>query len=83
MNPVQSPESLEAVETSLEQAKQMAFAAVKAELDPEYRYKIRVEQENDRWRFVILPEGRVRGGGAKVTVSKEAEMKIIDIIYLQ
>jgi hypothetical protein len=81
MNSPQTPESSEAVEISLEQAKQIAFDAVKTELDPEYRYKIRVEEENDRWRFVILPEGRVRGGGAKVTVSKAAE--IIDIIYLQ
>jgi hypothetical protein len=74
---------LEQVEQPVEHAKQIAFESVKADLPAEYHYKIRTEQDAEKWTFIILPEGRVRGGGVRVTVSKGANMKILDTIYLQ
>lgn len=67
---------------AVELAKQMAFDAVKDHLSQQYEYTMKATEKDDRWEVLILPKGRVRGGGARVHVQK-APMKVTDVVYLQ
>ena len=67
---------------TVELAKQMAFDAVKADLSPQYEYTMKATEKDDGWEVLILPSGRVRGGGASVQVQK-TPMQVTKIVYLQ
>lgn len=71
-----------ATKEAMEQARGLALQAVKDQLSPDYEYLTTVEERGDAWEVLILPQGRVRGGGAQVTVAKEP-MKVLKIQFLQ
>jgi hypothetical protein len=67
---------------AIEVAKQMAFEAVRAKLSPQYEYSIKATEKDGGWEVLILPKGRVRGGGARVYL-QGAPMQVTKIVYLQ
>jgi len=68
--------------SAAEVAKEMAFEAVKGNLNQKYEYKIEATDKDDGWEVLILPKGRVRGGGARVHVRK-MPVEVTSIVYLQ
>ncbi len=44
--------------------------------------KVIWEDQGEAWKFVFLPQGRVRGGGVRVIVKKETH-EINEIVRLQ
>jgi hypothetical protein len=75
-------EATTATRETIEQAKGLALQAVKDHLSPDYEYITTIEDRGTAWKVTILPKGRVRGGGAQVTVAKEP-MKVLNIQFLQ
>jgi hypothetical protein len=75
-------EATTATRETIEQAKGLALQAVKEQLSPDYEYLTTVEDRGTAWEVTILPKGRVRGGGAQITVAKES-MKVLNIQFLQ
>lgn len=71
-NPVSPPESV----------RSQAWDAVKDQLSREYTYATTVDDKPSHWVFTFLPQARVRGGGAQVTVDK-ASLKVTDVTFLQ
>lgn len=65
-----------------EQAEKMALDTVKDELSRDYEYTTKVTETPEQWEVLILPKGRVRGGGARVFLSKEP-MSVTSVKYLQ
>ncbi|MDI3290296.1 hypothetical protein [Polyangium sp. 15x6] len=66
----------------VEKAKALAFDAVRAGLNQDYAYTLNATAKEDGWEVLILPQGRVRGGGARVHVQKNP-MTVTKIVYLQ
>ena len=75
-------EATTATKETIEQAKGLALQTVKDQLSPDYEYMTTVEDRGASWEVMILPKGRVRGGGAQVTVAKES-MKVLNVQFLQ
>jgi hypothetical protein len=65
-----------------EQVKALAFQAVHNQLSQDYEYAATVKDKGDSLEVLILPKGRVRGGGAKVIVSKQP-LKVLKTYFLQ
>ncbi|HZT35104.1 MAG TPA: hypothetical protein VFA15_04220 [Nitrososphaera sp.] len=67
---------------TIEHIKELALQAVKDQLSSDYEYATTVEDRGTAWEVTILPKGRVRGGGAQVTVAKDS-LKVLNIQFLQ
>jgi hypothetical protein len=47
-------------------------------------HSVSVTRTGNMWVFVFLPPGRVRGGGAQVTVKKtDTTIEVVDVVFLQ
>lgn len=66
----------------IEQVKALALQAVHNQLSPDYEYVTTVKDKGDSLEVLILPKGRVRGGGAKVIVSQQS-MTVVKTYFLQ
>ncbi|MEP6505215.1 MAG: hypothetical protein ABJD97_17885 [Betaproteobacteria bacterium] len=69
-------------QTPSQRARAHAWDAVKDHLSRDYTYSTTVDDKPLLWVFIFLPEARVRGGGAQVTVEK-ASLKVTDVTFLQ
>lgn len=67
---------------NVEQAKALALQAVHDQLSPHYEYATTVKDKGESLEVLILPKGRVRGGGAKVIVAKQS-MTVVKTYFLQ
>ena len=70
------PDQGSALDKALEAARNAVAGHLSGDLDTS------IEEDDDSWTFTFLPGGRVRGGGARVRVSK-AKPESIEITYLQ
>lgn len=70
------------VVVNVEQAKALALQAVQNQLSRNYECATTVKDTGESIEVLILPKGRVRGGGAKVIVSKQS-MKVLKMYFLQ
>ena len=73
---------IESEEFDVSQAKETALQLVRKKLSTDYEYTVTTKDQGDYWEFVILPKGRVRGGGAQITVSKSSK-EITKVLFLQ
>lgn len=75
-------ENTASVAVNVEQAKALAFQAVQDRLSQAYEYATTAKDTGESLEVLILPKGRVRGGGARVIVSKQP-MKVLKTYFLQ
>lgn len=66
----------------VQQIKALSLKTVHNQLSPDYEYATTVKDKGDSLEVLILPKGRVRGGGAKVIVSKQS-MTVMKTYFLQ
>lgn len=68
---------------AVEQARQLALDAVGENLPEQHDYQAELEtEEADVWVFRIAPEGRIRGCGARVIVTRK-DGKVVETVFLQ
>lgn len=68
---------------AVEQARQLALDTVADVLPEQHDYQAEIEtEEDDVWVFRIVPEGRVRGCGARVIVTRK-DGKVVETVFLQ
>ena len=84
LTPEEKPtmENAASMADNVEQAKALALQTVHTQLSPDYEYATTVKDTGDSFEVLILPKGRVRGGGAKVIVSKQS-MTVVKTYFLQ
>jgi hypothetical protein len=69
-------------DTQEQRALEVAWNAVAGMNIQKAEFRVIKREDSDTWTFTLLPNARVRGGGAEVTIAK-SDLAVRKIMYLQ
>ena len=65
-----------------ELVREIAWKAVREKLSDSYAYNTTFHEKELHWIVTFVPDAKVRGGGAQVTVDKD-HLMVTDVTFLQ